>query len=184
MLTKTNSKNIGVLNTLRTGMSSDIVQDDWKIKKHSLHDYLLLEQVGTCVWFSDKVDFIEKFFDKIYNRRFSSILCGGLGLGVVPSLVQSFCNKIDVVELNQSNIDLIKNHTKHLGSKVNIIQGDIKTYETSETYDVILLDIWTCDLEAFNNEKDSLIAKYTPNLNPGGLLYVPLDGWYPSDFKK
>ena len=179
MITKTNLSNVGVLESFRLQINSDIVYQDWKIKKHPTQDYLLLEQVDECVWFSDKVDFIEKFFDKIYNRTFESILCGGLGLGVVPYLVQEFCDKIDVVEISQSNIDLIKNNTTYLSSKVNLIQSDFRTYETNNKYDLILIDIWTCDLEKFENEKNSLNTKYTDKLNQGGFLYFPLDGWYP-----
>ena len=179
MIQKTNLSNIGVLESLRVQMTSDIINQDWKIKKHPSQNYLLLEQVDECVWFSDKADLIEKFYDQIYNRNFSSILCAGLGLGVVPYLIQDFCDKIDVVEISQSNIDLIKQKTNYINQKVNLINSDFRNYNTNEKYDVILIDIWTCDLESFENEKDDLISKFTNNLNQGGLLYVPLDGWYP-----
>lgn len=179
MIQKTNLSNMGVLESLRLQMNSDINHEGWKIKKHTSSDYLLLEQVGECVWFSDKVDFIEKFFDKIYNRNFSSILCAGLGLGVVPYLVQDFCNTIDVIEISQSNIDLIKQKTNHLSEKVNFINSDIRNYETNEKYDVVLIDIWTCDLVRFENEKNILESKFINNINQDGTLYVPLDNWYP-----
>jgi spermidine synthase len=180
MINKSNIQNQGVLQSLRESMTNDIDYQNWKIKKHSSGDYLFLEEINNCLWFSDKTDFIERFFDKIYNRNFNSILCGGLGLGVVPYLVQSFCDKIDVVELSQTNIDLIKNNTTYLDSKVNIINADIFTYQTNEKYDVILIDTWTCNLQNFETEKNNLTLKYMPNLNQDGLLYIPLDGWYPS----
>jgi hypothetical protein len=180
MLTKTGLIGTGVLESLRSTMSGEIVDGEWKIKKHSSGNYLFLEQVGTCLWFSDKTDFVEKFFDKLYGRQFSSMLCGGLGLGVIPYLVQSFCEKIDVVEISQGNIDLIQNNTDYLLPKVNIVQGDINTYQTFETYDVILLDVWTCDLENLTEEAEVLKTRYAPNLKAGGLIYVPIEEHYPA----
>ena len=124
---------------------------------HEIEDYLMYDSTH-----------------KLYNRNFTSILCGGLGMGVVPFLVQPFCNKVDVVELDSEVIDLINNKTNYLDPKVNIIQGDIMTHTTDQKYDVILIDIWVNDIDIFNQQKPILEAKYAANLNPGGLLYFPL----------
>lgn len=173
MITKTNLGNIGVLSELKNNMVGDIEYDNWKIKKDPTNNYLFLEEKNKCLWFCDKTSFIEKFFDKLYNREFSSILCGGLGLGVVPYLVQSFCNKIDVIEIHQDNIFLIKNNTNYLQPHVNIIHDNFVTYNTTEKYDVILIDIWTCNLKLFYQQKDMLLTKYSENLNDGGIVYIP-----------
>lgn len=177
MLAKTNVTTSGVLNTLKQTIDIEIVHEDWKIKKDPTDRFLLIEHTGTCNGFSDRISFIENYFDKLYNKEFTSILCGGLGLGVVPYLVQSFCSKVDVVELSQANIDMVK-QLGYLDPVVKIIQGDIKTFIPDGTYDVILLDIWSCDMASFNEEKAGLIEKYSSYLNPGGFLYLPLEGYY------
>jgi hypothetical protein len=92
--------------------------------------------------------------------------------------VQSFCEKVDVIEISQGNIDLINDNTDYLGSNVNIVQGDVNFYQTFETYDVILMDIWTCDLENLAEEIEALRTKYAPSLKAGGLLYFPIEEHY------
>ena len=127
---------------------------------------------------SDNYEFIEKFYSKLYNRNFTSILCGGLGLGIIPFLVQNFCTKIDVVEIDLSLINFIKNSTTHLNQSVNIIHGDFKTYQTSELYDVVLVDIYPNCEGSFMNERNSIMNRYLQNINDNGIVYIPIEEYH------
>jgi len=175
MLIKTGLTN-GVLNTFHSQMTQDtIVNNDWKIIKRPNHLILGKTSIDKkSVIMSDHVPFIERFYDRLYNRNFTSILFGGLGLGVLPYLVQSFCTKIDVVEIDQQNIDLITNNTNYLDPKVNIIHDDIFNYTTSETYDVILIDLWVIRTPDIDAEVSVLENKYASNVSSDGLLYFPI----------
>jgi len=175
MLIKTGLTN-GVLDTFYSQMTQNtIVNNDWKIIKRPNHLILGKTSIDKkSVIMSDHVPFIERFYDKLYNRNFTSILFGGLGLGVLPYLVQSFCTKIDVVEIDQQNIDLITNNTNYLDPKVNIIHDDIFSYTTSEIYDVILIDLWSIKTISTVSEVSILENKYASNVSPDGLLYFPI----------
>ena len=96
----------------------------------------------------------------------------GLGLGVIPYAVQDFCSVVDVVELQPDVISCV-NQLGHLKSNVSLIQGEISAYEPTGKYDVILLDIWYTDIT--EELTDQLIEKYSPHLNAGGFLYIPIN---------
>lgn len=156
-------------------MKQDYIRhSDWRISKSQLTNGLILEKAfhqGSI--FSDNIYFVESFLDKLYNRTFSSMLCGGLGLGVAPFMCQSFCDRIDVVEIDSDLIQLI-NTAGYLSSKINIINDDFFSYTPEHKYDVILADIWQNELGEFNKEVEMVKQKYTPYLNDGGVLYLPI----------
>lgn len=173
MLQKTNQKNIGVLNDFKNQMTQDsISQGNWTIFKSPVGLSIKNRLNRPPVVFIDDVSFIESFLDKLYNREFTSILCGGLGLGVAPFLCEPFCDTIDVVEIDDEVIQLV-NTAGYLSSKVNIIHDDIFTYKPQKKYDVILCDTWMDDSGNFYQEVATLIERYTPYLNEDGLLYLP-----------
>lgn len=174
MIIKTNNVDLGVLADLRNLMTAEINHSSWKLKKSKSQNYLVLYQNG-AVWMSDNYQFIEKYYTELYNRPFTSILCAGLGLGIIPYLSQSFCTKIDVVEISQSNIEIINQNTNYLNQNVNIINDDINTYNTNEMYDIILIDIWDKVPPTYSTEKNSLTNKFSKNLNPSGFIYFPIE---------
>lgn len=175
MLQKSKVPFIGVLSDFKNQMTQDYIRcNDWRISKSRVGNHLILEKAFEKVnIFSDNVNFIESFLDKLYYREYNSMLCGGLGLGVAQFMSQTFCDVIDVVEIDVDLIRLIDT-AGYLDPKVNIIHGDFFTYEPQQTYDVILADIWQDELGDFNKEVDIIAEKYTPYLNDGGLLYFPL----------
>lgn len=175
MLQKINVPSIGVLSDFKNQMTQDYIRyNDWRISKSKLDKYLILEKAFDKIHiFSDNVYFIENFLDKLYNREYNSILCGGLGLGIAPFISQTFCNIIDVVEIDADLIHLI-NTAGYLDPKVNIIHGDFFTYKPQQKYDVILADIWQNELGEFEKEVNIVMERYAPYVNDGGLLYLPL----------
>ena len=104
------------------------------------------------------------------------MLVVGLGLGLVPQELSEVnkCSKIDVLEIDQEIIDYIIS-SGHLNSDINLIQGDIYNYTTTETYDLIIIDtIWKKE-EMTEEQYQLLVSKfYNTNLNEGGALYVPV----------
>jgi hypothetical protein len=183
MLQKSNKTREGVLNDFKNQMTQDYIRyNDWRIFKHP-YGLILEKAFYRGFIFKDEIGFIEKFLDKLYNREFTSILCGGLGLGIAPFLCQSFCNIIDVVEIDAELIHLV-NTADYLSPKVNMIHGDFFTYEPQQKYDVILADIWqhTSD-ENFEKELDTIVEKYILHINEGGLLYLPIADMIKRDYR-
>jgi hypothetical protein len=144
---------------------------DYSIEKHPRMNFLVLRNsvanLGT-----DQPVYILGHNPEILDVEFNSILIVGLGLGVIPYAVQDFCSVVDVVELQPDVISCV-NQLGHLNSKVNLIQGEISAYEPTGKYDVILLDIWYTDIT--EELTDQLIEKYSPHLNAGGFLYIPIN---------
>ena len=108
-----NSEKRGVLNELREKLPQDITRyNDWRIVKSKFTNGLILEKAFHKVnIFSDNIHFIEKFLSKLYDREYNSILCGGLGLGVAPYLTQTFCDVVDVVEID-ADLRVIRSKSK------------------------------------------------------------------------
>lgn len=169
MINKTNLNHTGLLTDYNIQL---IRNNDWRLitKRGILH----LEKAFEGGIFSDNTSFVEDFLNCIYNKQYSSILCGGLGLGIAPYLSQPFCDTIDVIEIDQDLIDLI-NTAGYLSSKVNIINQDIFTYQPQRKYDFILMDIWQKNNGTFDIEVETLKNKFTSYLNDGGEICVPLD---------
>lgn len=126
---------------------------------------------------NDSELYINDYAKNIKNLNFSSILFGGLGLGVLPFLCQDSTTTIDVIENDQEIINLTTG-IGHLNSNVNIINEDIFNFTPTTTYDVILIDIWSvADLSTINPQVTTLTQKYTSSLNEGGMLYFPILEW-------
>lgn len=120
----------------------------------------------------DVATYILEFTPELLDKEFNSILVGGLGLGVVPFVVQDFCDTIDIIEID-TNIININQQLDVLNSKVNVIEGDVFTFQPTKTYDIILIDVMYRPMseEMTNN----LTSKYLPFLNEGGFLYYPIN---------
>lgn len=126
--------------------------------------------LGKC---SSCDDFMMHTFE---NFTYNSVLVAGLGLGLIPNELAEVnqCSKIDVVEINQEVIDYAL-LSSHLNPMINIIQGDIFTYTTTEKYDLIIIDtMW--DREGMSEEQYQMLLSnlYDNNINSGGALYVPV----------
>lgn len=122
----------------------------------------------------DDINFIQSHFSEILSRDFSSILIGGLGLGMLPYVVKNNCNIIDVVELNHDVINLIQ----PLGylDNIKIYNIDVYKFIPDKTYDVIVMDIWIDDsLPSLNDEINTCLHQYMPFLNKNGIIYFPIN---------
>lgn len=126
--------------------------------------------------FLGKCDSCTSFYrDTFDGFTYDSVLVAGLGLGLIPQDLYEVenCSTVDVVEIDQEVIDFT-NTSGHLNSNINLIQGDIHTYTTAATYDLIIVDtIWSNE-EMTEEQWNNLVTNYTDNLNTGGAIYLPV----------
>ena len=110
--------------------------------------------------------FYKDFFN---NFEFDTVLVAGLGLGLIPQeLIEvNKCSKVDCLEISQEMIDYTHN-SGHLNQNINLIQGDIYQYSTSNMYDLIIIDTIWQKHNMSDDQWNILVKKYKPNLNPKG----------------
>lgn len=135
----------------------------WYMKNKSENYYNILS--------IDTTKMISGFAKKLIGLNFNSILISGLGLGIIPYMCQDSTEIIDVVEIDDKVIELT-NSIGHLKSNINIISSNISEYNCEKTYDVILFDHWM-DYTS-QQEMLSLQQKFSPFLNEGGLITIPI----------
>jgi len=113
---------------------------------------------------------------QLHTFSYNSILIGGLGLGYMPYWISTntSCSIIDVVD-NNSELVSWSNSNNHLGSSVNLIESDIYSYSPSNTYDLILIDIWWGHpSENIKENQDKLITHLSGSVNQSGSIYFCL----------
>ena len=136
------------------------------IENNEMYSKVMLGKCETCN------PFYKNSFD---GFTYDKVLVVGLGLGLVPYELSEVngCSKIDVLEIDQEIIDYTIS-SGHLNSDINLIQGDIYNYTTTETYDLIIIDtIWYAH-EMSNEDCELLKSRLLPNINTGGALYFPI----------
>jgi hypothetical protein len=155
----------------KMNLESPIISGEYSIEKNLRLDFICLNgpdhQLG-----KDQPGYILGYTEELLDKNFGSILVAGLGLGMVPYVVQDFCSVIDVLEIEQDIINCI-NQLGHLDDKVNIMHGDALTYVPERKYDVILHDIWYHEIP--DEMTDQIIEQYRPYLNDGGFIYIPIN---------
>jgi phospholipid N-methyltransferase len=152
-------------------LSEEILLNNYSIKNRYAINYIELRNSDNKLIGVDSPDYITEFCSELLDIEFNSILVGGLGTGNIPYVCQDFA-QVDVIENDQNIID-ITSQLNHLGKNVNIINGDIFTFEPTKTYDIIVMDIWYNSIP--EDVTENTISKYLPYLNEGGFLYLPLN---------
>jgi hypothetical protein len=113
MINKQNLENtIGSIFNL--SLSENIELNGYSIKPYL--NYLGLYNPEGKVMTADAPDYITEYAPELLDVEFDSILIGGLGLGVVPYVVQDFA-QVDAIEIDQNIIDIIK-ELVHLGENL------------------------------------------------------------------
>jgi protein-L-isoaspartate O-methyltransferase len=152
-------------------LTEEIILNNYSIKNRYGINYIELRNPDNKLLAVDSPDYITEFCSELLNIEFNSILVGGLGTGNIPYVCQDFA-QVDVIE-NDQNIINITSQLNHLRENVNIINGDIFTFEPTKTYDIIIMDIWYNSIP--EDVTENIISKYLPCLNEGGFLYLPLN---------
>ena len=136
------------------------------IENNEMYSKVMLGKCETC----------NPFYKNSFNGfSYDTVLVVGLGLGLVPQELSEVnkCSKIDVLEIDQEMIDYTIS-SGHLNSDINLIQGDIYNYTTTETYDLIIIDTIWYEHEMTDENYELLENRLLPNINTGGALYVPI----------
>ena len=136
------------------------------IENNEMYSKVILGKCETCN------PFFKNSFD---GFSYDTVLVVGLGLGLVPQELSEVnkCSKIDVLEIDQEMVDYTIS-SGHLNSDINLIQGDIYNYTTTETYDLIIIDTIWYEHEMTDEDYGLLESRLLPNINTGGALYVPI----------
>jgi len=136
------------------------------LTNHEMYSKIMLGKCGTCNPF---------FKDSLNGFSYDTVLVVGLGLGLVPQELSEVngCSKIDVLEIDQEIIDYTIS-SGHLNSDINLIQGDIYSYTTTETYDLIIIDTIWYEHQMTDEDYELLKSRLLPYINTGGALYVPI----------
>ena len=149
------------------GGKKEIDYGDGKIVDNSdLYPEYLLGRCSGCD--NDKNNTLKSIFDFSYN----SVLVGGLGLGLIPQYLHTQGKSVDVVEIDSELIDYVD----FIDSSINVIEGDIYTYNTSNKYDLIIVDLWWDESEITDEMKSNILSNWSDNINPGGKIILPVGG--------
>jgi len=127
-------------------------------------------------WMTDNPFEVESSLGAVEGAR-GDVLIGGLGIGLLPTLIKDKVASIDIVELNQEVIDLVFHQVAT--EKMRIIHDDICHYLTSteKRYDFICVDIWP---DTFLPVWDIVAVKELAQrcLKPGGDIWCWLEELY------
>ncbi len=120
-------------------------------------------------WMSDNPFEVASIMGAVERAR-GDVLTGGLGLGMIPTLINDEVDSIDIVELSQEVIDLVFHQVAT--AKMKIIHDDIFHYfkSTEKKYDFICIDVWQDTLgPLFDVDETRRLARRC--LKPGGEVW-------------
>ncbi len=127
-------------------------------------------------WMSDNMFEVDSNMGAVDQAR-GDVLIGGLGIGMLPTLIKDKVNSIDIVELSQDIIDLVFHQIAT--NKMNIIHDEICHYltTTEKKYDLVCIDIWqNTFLPLWDIEGMKGLAQRC--LRPGGTTWFWLEEMY------
>ena len=150
------------------GLATLTFSNGFKIQNFSKYSEIYLGKCSSCsnsTWINNNFN----------GFSYDKVLVAGLGFGLIPQELKTIdnCSKVDVVEIDQELINYI-NNCNQLDNNINIIQDDIYNYNTSDLYDLIIIDIIWNSNEMTEVQYQSLETKFLNNLNTGGALYTPV----------
>jgi len=120
-----------------------------------------------------------KFYKPYLDEINGETLFFGLGLGllILPLLNDPSVTKIDIVEIDTNVIDYVYNKKikpLDINNKITIINQNAFNFTTTNTYDYILIDIWSEKNQSVINDMNFLKDKFITNLNENGAIRLPL----------
>jgi len=120
-----------------------------------------------------------KFYKPYLDEINGETLFFGLGLGllILPLLNDPSVTKIDIVEIDTNVIDYVYNKKikpLDINNKITIINQNAFNFTTTNTYDYILIDIWSEKNQSVINDMNFLKDKFITNLNENGVIRLPL----------
>lgn len=152
-----------------------VLQDKSSPRRYYLNDYLTQNTYDT-----EEKKSVSMFtymlygLANAYTPRISSVLCIGLGVGIVPMQFANDGAKVDVVEINPAVVPLATKYFDLQPAKLNIIHGDGRQFlnECDRKYDTISLDAFLGDSSPSHLMSREAFASMKRVLNPGGTLVI------------
>lgn len=135
-----------------------------------LKDKKLEEIVMSDSWMECKTNI------NFVNNAKGNVLIAGLGIGLIVLAIQDNpdVKNITIIEKDESLKNIVlKQLSKHLNDKINIIISDINEFEPKEKYDTIYFDIWNNISGENLDEMNNLSDKFKNHLNKNGTI----DSW-------
>lgn len=120
-------------------------------------------------WMSDNPFEVASLMGAVEVAR-GDVLTGGLGIGLLPTLIKDKVTSIDIVELQQEVIDLVFHQIAT--EKMKIIRDDLFHYlrSTDRRYDFICIDVWQDTLlPLLEIDRAKKLAERC--LKPGGITW-------------
>jgi spermidine synthase len=111
---------------------------------------------------------------RAYTRRIDSVLCIGLGMGVVPTQFAREGVKVDVVEINPAVAPLAKAYFGCEPERFNLVIGDGRQFvnRSANRYDTIILDAFLGDSSPSHLMTSEAFSSMRQLLKPGGALVI------------
>ncbi|MBL9174791.1 MAG: fused MFS/spermidine synthase [Verrucomicrobiales bacterium] len=109
---------------------------------------------------------------RVENLR--SVLCIGLGIGIVPSLFAQEGVRVDVVEINPAVVPIAERFFDLDASRMNIALGDGRQFlnRCTNRYDAVVLDAFLGDSSPAHLMTREAFASMRDVLNPEGVLVI------------
>ena len=113
------------------------------VKKFTNKKTTFLYEGDTSWMSSTPLEYLHMCRAAQWCRLNDKALIGGLGLGVLPKLIEKKSSEIHIIELNQDVINLVWPHIKT--EKMELYHTDIEEYldHTDQKYNYIFLDTWS-----------------------------------------
>ena len=111
---------------------------------------------------------------RVYTPEIRSVLCIGLGIGIVPSLFAAEGVAVDVVEINPAVIPVAVKYFNLDAGRLNIIVNDGRAFlnRTTSRYDAVVLDAFLGDSSPSHLLSREAFAAIKHILRPEGTLVI------------
>jgi spermidine synthase len=152
-----------------------VVQSRWDGRRFYLNDFLTQNTYDPATGQSTSLfTYMLHGLAKAYAPKIDSVLCIGMGVGIVPMEFARDGVKVDVVEINPAVVPVAEQFFGLDAKRLNIIIGDGRPYvnRTDKKYDAIILDAFLGDSTPSHLMSREAFLAMRRVLNPGGVLVI------------
>jgi spermidine synthase len=109
-----------------------------------------------------------------YTDKIGSVLCIGMGIGIVPMQFVNEGAKVDVVEINPAVVPMARRYFGCEPGRFNLVMGDGRFFinSTNNRYDAIVLDAFLGDAVPSHLMSAEAFGAMKRLLNPRGVLVI------------
>jgi spermidine synthase len=143
--------------------------------RYALDDYLIQDAYDVAQKKSTAMfTYMLEGLARSYTARLDSVLCIGMGVGIVPRELAAAGARVDVVEINPAMTAMGRQWFDLDPSVFSLTVGDGRTYlrTTNKRYDAVLLDAFIGDSSPSHLMTREAFTEISRALNPGGVLVI------------